>query len=152
MFKRWSARLRIQSAQIGIAEAEMLPHIGVNGSIGVAANRLNQLFDQQSQIGSVGPSLTWNIFNYGRLLANVRSQNNLYQQYVLAYQQAVLNANQDAENALVGYLQTLVQSKRLHESANDAVEVTTYLYAQLAQGFLPPRRHRYPFTTRSSPR
>ena len=29
-------QLKIQSAQIGIAEAEMFPHIGINGSIGLA--------------------------------------------------------------------------------------------------------------------
>jgi NodT family efflux transporter outer membrane factor (OMF) lipoprotein len=131
-------QLRIQSAQIGIAEAEMFPHIGINGSIGLAANRLNLLFDQNSWIGSVGPSLTWNILNYGRLLANVRSQNNTFQQFVLAYQQTILNANQDAENALVAYLQSLEQYLHQQDSANAAVEVTKYFYNQLAKGYLPP--------------
>ena len=35
-------QLRIQSAQIGIAEAEMLPHIGINGTIGLAANHFGR--------------------------------------------------------------------------------------------------------------
>ena len=131
-------QLRIQSAQIGIAEAEMFPHIGINGNIGLAANRLNLLFNQQSWIGSIGPSLTWNILNYGRLLANVRSQNQTYQQFVLAYQQTILNANQDVENSLVAYLQSLEQSQHLQDSAYAAVEVTKYYYNQLAKGYLPP--------------
>jgi len=131
-------QLRIQAAQIGIAEAEMFPHIGINGSIGLAANRLSQLFNQQSWIGSIGPSLTWNILNYGRLLANVRSQNNQYQQYVLAYQQTILNADQDAENSLVGYLQSLEQSTHLKDSADAAVAASKYYYTQLATGYLPP--------------
>lgn len=130
-------QLRIQCAQIGIAEAEMYPHVGINGYIGLASSRFSTLFDQQSWIGSIGPSLTWNIANYGRLLANVRSQNNQFQGYVLAYQQALLNANQDAENSLVAYLQSLEQSKHLHDSANAAVEVTNYYYTQLAEGYLP---------------
>jgi NodT family efflux transporter outer membrane factor (OMF) lipoprotein len=131
-------QLQIQSAQIGIAEAEMFPHIGLNGSIGLAANQFGKLFNQQSMIGSVGPSLTWNILNYGRLLANVRSQNNQYEQYVLAYQQTILNANQDAENALVAYLQSLEQSQHLQDSSSAAVELTKYYYNQLAEGYLPP--------------
>ena len=131
-------QLRIQSAQIGIAEAELYPHIGINGSIGLAADRFSKLFNQQSWIGSVGPSLTWNIFNYGRLLANVRSQSNQFQQFVLGYEQTILNANQDAENALVAYLQSLEQFKHLQDSANAAVEVTNYFYTQLAEGYLPP--------------
>src|SRR5262249_14945741 len=93
-------QLRIQSAEIGIAEAEMLPHVGINGSIGLASSHLNRLFESQSGTGTIGPSLTWNILNYGRLLANVRLQNDVYQQYVAEYQQAILNANQDVENAL----------------------------------------------------
>jgi outer membrane protein TolC len=130
-------QLRIQSAQIGIAEAQMYPHIGINGSIGLAANRLGELFDQQSWIGNIGPSMTWNIANYGRLLANVRSQSNQYQNYVLLYQQAILNANQDAENALVAYLRSLEQAARLQASADAAVETTRYYYTQLAEGYLP---------------
>jgi outer membrane protein TolC len=131
-------QLRIQSAQIGIAEAQMFPHFGINGSIGLAADRLNKLFDQQSWVGGIGPSLTWNILNYGRLLADVRFQNNQYRQFVLAYQQTILNANQDAENSLVAYLQSLEQFQRLQSSANAAAQVTQYYYNQLAKGYLPP--------------
>ena len=130
--------LRIQSAQIGIAEAELYPHIGLNGTIGLAANRLDQVFNQQSLIGSVGPSLSWNILNYGRLLAQIRSQNNQYQIVVLQYQQALLTANQDAENSLVAYLQQLDATRYLTNSSDAAVEVTKYYYTQLAEGYLPP--------------
>ena len=131
-------QLRIQSAQIGIAEAELLPHIGINGTIGLAANRLDQVFNQQSLIGSIGPSLSWNILNYGRLLAQVRSQNNLFQLFALQYQQALLNANQDAENSIVGYLKQLTATKELQDSSEAAVEVTKYYYTQLNEGYLPP--------------
>jgi NodT family efflux transporter outer membrane factor (OMF) lipoprotein len=131
-------QLRILSAQIGIAEAQMFPHIGINGSIGLAADRLSRLFNQQSWIGSIGPSLTWNIFNYGRLLANVRFQNAEYQKGVLAYQQSILNANQDVENALIAYLDSLEQYQHQQDSADAAVQVTKYYYNQLAAGYLPP--------------
>jgi NodT family efflux transporter outer membrane factor (OMF) lipoprotein len=131
-------QLRIGSAQIGIAEAELLPHIGINGSIGLAAPQLGVLFNSQSGTGAIGPSLSWNILNYGRLLANVRLQNTVYQQYVAQYQQAILNANQDAENALTAYLQSMDQARHLKESADAAVKLTDYLIRQLKQGYLPP--------------
>jgi NodT family efflux transporter outer membrane factor (OMF) lipoprotein len=131
-------QLRIQSAQIGIAEAQMLPHMGINGSIGLASDRVATLFNPQSWIGTIGPSLTWNILNYGRLLANVRIQNKVYQQYVQAYQQTLLNANEDVENSLVSYLRSLEQANHLTNSASDAVEVTKYYYDQIAIGYLPP--------------
>ncbi len=130
-------QLRVQSAEIGIAEAEMYPHIGINGSIGLAADRLSHLFDPRSGVGTIGPSLSWNIFNYGRLLANVRLQNLTYQQLVDTYQQAILNANQDAENALVGYLRTIEQARNLKDSADAAERVTDYLFLPRAVGGLP---------------
>jgi NodT family efflux transporter outer membrane factor (OMF) lipoprotein len=131
-------QLQIQSAQIGIAEGEMYPHMGINGAIGLAADKLPLVFDSKSWTGTIGPSLTWNILNYGRLLANVRFQDFQYLQDVALYQSTVLNANQDAENALVAYLQSLDQARYLKDSADAAVEVTTYLYNQLKEGFLPP--------------
>jgi NodT family efflux transporter outer membrane factor (OMF) lipoprotein len=130
--------LKISSAQIGIAEAEMYPHIGINGSIGLAANKLSKLFNSQSWTGSIGPSLTWNILNYGRLLANVRLQNYVFQQDVANYQNTILNANLDAENALVAYLNTIDQSKFLQDSADSAAKLTNYLVNQFKIGYLPP--------------
>jgi NodT family efflux transporter outer membrane factor (OMF) lipoprotein len=131
-------QLRIQSAQIGIAEAEMYPHIGINGSIGLAANSLARLFNENSWTGSIGPSLTWNILNYGRLLANVRLQDFKYQEFVATYQNTLLNANLDAENALVAYLKTIEQSGDLQQSADAAVKLTGYLVNQFKIGYLPP--------------
>ena len=130
--------LRIQSARIGIAEAELFPHIGINGSIGLASNSFNHLFAVRSGTGGIGPSLTWNIFNYGRLLANVRFNNELYRQFVAEYQQAVLNANQDAENSMIGFLRSADQAEHLHASADAAVRLTNYLIRQYEGGYLPP--------------
>jgi outer membrane protein TolC len=130
--------LKVQSAQIGIAVAEMLPHIGINGSIGLASPNFQTLFEDRSFTGSFGPTLTWNILNYGRLLANVRFQNVQFRQFVATYQQAVLNANQDAENSLIAYLRTWDQAGHLQTSANAAVTLTNYLIRQYEGGYLPP--------------
>jgi NodT family efflux transporter outer membrane factor (OMF) lipoprotein len=131
------AQLRIQSAQIGIAEAEMLPHMGFNGTIGLASGSIDKLFDSRSWVGSFGPSLSWNILNYGRLLANVRFQNALFDQFVATYQQAILNANQDAENALVAYLRTIEQADDLRKSAEAIAGASAYVYNQLKEGYIP---------------
>jgi NodT family efflux transporter outer membrane factor (OMF) lipoprotein len=132
------SQLKIQSAQIGIAEAELYPHFGINGTIGLAANSFNQVFSKYSWTGSIGPTLTWNILNYGRLLGNVRLQDYLYQQYVAQYQNTVLTANQDAENAMTAYLNSIDQAKSLQDSADAAAQVTNYYVKQLKDGYLPP--------------
>jgi NodT family efflux transporter outer membrane factor (OMF) lipoprotein len=131
-------QLRIQSAQIGIAEAEMYPHIGINGSIGLAASDFNKLFHTQSGTGSIGPSLSWNILNYGRLLANVRFQNHQYRQFVANYQNTLLTANQEAENAMVGFLKSQEQYNHLQESTDKARDSVRYYAKQYKTGSLPP--------------
>src|SRR5262249_46639454 len=130
--------LRIQSAQIGIAEAEMFPHIGVNGSVGLASGHFRHWFEGRSLTGSIGPTLTWNILNYGRLLDNVRFQDERLRQLVAQFQQVVLNANQDAENAMIAYLRSLDQAEHLTSSAEAAANLTNYLIRQYKEGYLPP--------------
>ncbi len=76
--------------------------------------------------------------NYGRLLANVRLQNYQYQQFVATYQNTVLNANLDAENAMVAYLKSMDQTTNLKNSADAAAKLSAYLINQFKQGYLPP--------------
>jgi NodT family efflux transporter outer membrane factor (OMF) lipoprotein len=132
------ALVRNQSAQIGVSEAQMYPHVAMNGSIGLAANSITKLFSPGSWTGSIGPSLSWAILNYGRLLGNVRLQNATYQADVATYQNTLLTANQEAESALAGYLLSLDQARHLQESADSAAQLTAYLVRQFKLGYLPP--------------
>jgi NodT family efflux transporter outer membrane factor (OMF) lipoprotein len=94
-----------QSAQIGVAESAFYPHIIINGTIDWQATRFKNLFNTGAISGNVGPSFRWDLLNYGRLLFNVRYQQALFAELAAAYQQTVLNANQDVENGLVTFLQ-----------------------------------------------
>ena len=76
--------------------------------------------------------------NYGRLLTNVRLQDMQFQQFVASYQNAILNANQDAENSMVAYLKSLDQAKYLKDSAEASAKLTDYLVKQFEKGYLPP--------------
>ena len=53
---------------------------------------------------SGGPSVTWNIFNYGRIKNNVRVQDARLQQLLVNYQNTVLSAGQEVEDAMDGFL------------------------------------------------
>jgi outer membrane protein TolC len=103
--------LAAQSAQIGIAEAELYPQFVLNGDISIQAERFTKLWRGNSFGYSAGPSFTWNILNYGRLINNVRFQEAAFQELVATYQNTVLEANQEVEDALVAFLQ--IQEKVL---------------------------------------
>ena len=54
--------------------------------------------------GNVGPGFQWNILNYGRILNNVRAQEFQFQQAIVTFQNTVLMANEETENAVTAFL------------------------------------------------
>jgi NodT family efflux transporter outer membrane factor (OMF) lipoprotein len=111
-----------QSALIGVAASELYPHFSIAGTIFFDATRFQDLFDARSFAGNVGPSFNWNILNYGRLVNNVRVQDARFLQLAFQYQNTVLQANAEAENALVGFLKFQQQVKYLATSTAAATE------------------------------
>ena len=64
----------------------------------------SNLFSGQSLVYSVGPRIVWPFFNYGRLKNNVRIEDARLQQLLVNYQNTVLKAAQEVEDAIIGYL------------------------------------------------
>ena len=97
-----------QSALIGVAKANMYPAFSLSGEFGFYANNegknsLADMFMWQSKAAQAGASLVWPIFNYGRLVNQVRVQDATFEQAVLNYQNTVLTAQQEVENGLSAY-------------------------------------------------
>jgi NodT family efflux transporter outer membrane factor (OMF) lipoprotein len=129
-----------QSARIGIAVSDLYPHISILGTIGVEAEQFGDLFRTGSMIGSVGPGVRWDILNYGRLVNGVRVQDARFQALAYAYQDQVLTAGREVEDALVAFLQTQEQTQHLGASvtaANRTLEITNEQYIQGAIDFTP---------------
>ncbi len=114
---------RCSSAQIGVAQAELYPHISITGTISWQANRFQDLFSGRAMAGSVGPSFQWNVLNYGRLINAVRVQDALFQQLVANYQNTVLKAEAEAENAITSYLRSHQVVRALAKGAIASEEV-----------------------------
>jgi NodT family efflux transporter outer membrane factor (OMF) lipoprotein len=102
--RRAERRAAAQSAEIGIAEADFYPHISLVGNLGYSAQQFKDLFRATAFNGNVGPSVQWNVLNYGRILNNVRLQDARFQELTAAYQNQVLVAQQEVENGLVTFL------------------------------------------------
>jgi NodT family efflux transporter outer membrane factor (OMF) lipoprotein len=109
-----------QSARIGIATSDLYPRLSVIGALGYEAQNFSSLFSPGSLIGTIGPSVRWDILNYGRLLNGIRVQDALFQTAVVDYQNAVLSAGREVEDSLVLFLRSHVRAKQLTESANEA--------------------------------
>ena len=107
-----------QSAQIGIAEADAYPAITLLGSIGWAGVSLNA--SPSNGTLAVGPGLSWNIFDHGRIENNVRVQDALLQQLIEQYQDTVLQAAREIDDAAISVVKTAEQKQLLSDSLHAA--------------------------------
>jgi NodT family efflux transporter outer membrane factor (OMF) lipoprotein len=123
-----------QSAEIGVAQAEFYPHIAINGTWQYSAEFFKNLWMNNSLNGSIGPTFTWNILNYGRILNNVRLQDAKFQESVATYQNTVLSAAQDVENGLVTFLQAQQRTKHQAASVKAAEKAVKIALAQYKAG------------------
>lgn len=125
-----------QSALIGVARANMLPALSLTGAFGVSGNNagnnsLSDMFLWQSRAAQGGASLVWPIFNYGRLINQVRVQDAVFQQAVLNYQNTVLTAQQEVENGLSSFIteqQALAHLNAAAQAARRSAELSLIQY------------------------
>ena len=123
-----------QSAQIGVAEADLYPRLTINGFLGYAASDLSELFTPRSTLAFILPTVQWNVLNYGRILNNINVQDARFQQFVLQYQQTVLRAGREVEDALVGFIQAQQQAARLEASVREAEAAVQLVVTQYEGG------------------
>ena len=94
-----------ECALIGVAKANMYPAFSLAGAFGlssnsVGTNSLSDIFMWQGKNLQAGASFVWPVFNYGRLINQVRVQDAQFQAAILNYQNIVLTAQQEVENGL----------------------------------------------------
>ncbi|MFC2149475.1 efflux transporter outer membrane subunit [Candidatus Auribacterota bacterium] len=128
-----------QCARIGIAKSELFPAFSLNGSISweacnMATFPISNMWDYRAFGGSMGPSFKWNILNYGRIINNVRAQDALFQETILQYQDNVLQAQREVENALTGFVNSQRRTKFLERAVAAAKRSTELAMIQYRQG------------------
>lgn len=94
-------QLAAATAQIGVATAELFPKFALTGSISHSSLRAQDLLAAKSRMWSVGPSVSFRLFDRSRIKAQVRAENARTEQALLGYEKAVLVGLADAENALI---------------------------------------------------
>lgn len=123
-----------QSAAIGISRSELYPHFVIAGSIGIAGETFSDQFKSGSGQGFFTPFISWDIFNYGRLKNNVRTQDARFEQLAVAYQNSVLNAAREVEDALLGFLRTQEQVMFLTDAAAASERAASLALTQYREG------------------
>ncbi len=128
-----------QSAQIGVAKADLFPAFSLTGSLVFLSTdaerfKLSDMFRWGSRSIQAGPSFQWNLFNYGRITNNVRVQDAQFQQLLLAYQNTVLSAQQDVEDNLAAFLRAQDRADLLAQSVASARGALALAVLQYREG------------------
>jgi len=132
--RRAEREVAAQSARIGVAESDMYPRLTLNGFMGFAADDFKDLFTAKSFTAVAFPTLQWNILNYGRIANNVQLQDARLQGVALQYQQTVLKAAREVEDALVGFLQSQRQAAKLEQSVAESERFVQLVVIQFRGG------------------
>jgi NodT family efflux transporter outer membrane factor (OMF) lipoprotein len=124
-------QLAAQSALIGVSAADLYPSISLLGSLGLAATSVSG--SPQVLSWAIGPGLVWNVFDHGRLTNTVLVQDARFQQLYEQYQDAVLRAAREVDDAAVGFAKTREQIALLADAvkaAQRSLDIATIQYRE----------------------
>ncbi|BBL69461.1 efflux transporter outer membrane subunit [Methylogaea oryzae] len=136
--RREEFKAAAQSAMIGVTQADLFPRFSLQGSIGLLAGSTQgvdafDVFGAHAMAAKIGPTVTWPILHYGRLKNNVRVQDARFQELLIGYQNAVLKALREVEDAMVAFLKTREQVADLQqgvEASRRAVDISLAQYRE----------------------
>ena len=123
--------LAAQTARIGVAKAQWFPRLFVTGTLGWQNKSSTRLFSRDSFLASLGPSVSWPIFQGGAIYANVKATEAKTAECALAYELAIDKAYGEVRDAYSAYTQEYHRYKSLAgavKAANDAVTISKDLY------------------------
>ena len=129
-------QLAAQTARIGVATADLYPKLTLNGSIGIDASSFAGLFTGNNRIFDIGPRFTWNIFNAGAVRSNIEIQNARQEQAYLEYENTIILALEEAENAITAYINEQKKMHSLNEAVVSATDSTNLALSQYKSGLI----------------
>ena len=132
-------QLAAQTARVGVATADLFPTLSVTGFVGFVSGTSSNLFDSASEAWFVTPRLDWAAFDIGSARARVRAAEAGTDAALARYEQTVLLALEETENAFVAYAEEQKRLASLVDSAaasRRAADLARIQYQEGAVDFL----------------
>ncbi len=129
--RRSERQLAEQTAQIGIATADLYPRFSLSGSFALVSTNSGDLFQDDKTSFVFGPSFRWNLFDGDRVRNNIKVENAQTEQALIRYEQSVLLALEEVDNAIIAYTNEYLRESSLMRSviaAQKSVELVDTLY------------------------
>ncbi|CAI3788785.1 Toluene efflux pump outer membrane protein TtgI [Pseudomonas sp. MM227] len=132
-------RLAAATAQIGVATADLFPRVTLTGFLGFTAARGSQIGSSAANAWGLGPSITWAAFDLGSVRAQIRAANADAEGALASYEQDVLLALEESENAFSDYgkrQQRLQALMRQSDSSRAAAALASIQYREGTADYL----------------
>jgi len=132
-------RLAQSTARIGQAEAARYPSVSLTGSVSTSALNVGDLARYSSLGWSIGPSISFPVFNGGKLEAAVEASQAQRDQSFVAFHKAILTGLEDVENSIVSLASERMRVRRLADATynyREATRLSRLLYQNGASSFL----------------
>jgi multidrug efflux system outer membrane protein len=131
-------RVASENARIGMAKADLYPHFYLTGITGLESLNFSSFFNIASGYYSVGPGITWKVFDASKVRSEVLMERARTDQAAVAYQTTVLNALKEVETALASYAQAQLRHDSLDGEAvadRKTLNLSRRLYNQGVEDF-----------------
>jgi outer membrane protein, multidrug efflux system len=132
-------RLAAATERQGVAVAGLFPQVSVSGFLGFLAGRGSLFFTGDSAAWSVSPGLSWSAFDLGRARARVRGSNAATEESLAFYEDTVLRALEETEDALANYHAQQARLIKLNDQAREskrAADIARLRYREGVVDFL----------------
>ena len=126
-------QVNAQAALLGASKRDWLPSFFLNGSFGYASHDVKDMGKKGSMTWSIAPSMTWNIFTGGRNLQEERLQRAQLDESIHQFNETVLTAMQEVDNAMSAYknsIKQIVACREMLYQGKEAFELSLDLYKQ----------------------
>jgi len=136
---RAERQLAAETANIGVATADLFPRFALFGGFGSETAEVDTFFDSESVTWSIGPSFRWAIFQGGRIRANIEAQSARSERALAEYEKAILTALQDVNSALVSHGYERETAANLYAAVNEtenSLKLSRTLYEEGLSDFL----------------
>ncbi|CAD6875687.1 efflux transporter outer membrane subunit [Methylomonas fluvii] len=126
--------LAAATARIGVATADLFPRVTFVGSLSLEASTLSGIVAPGSESYSVGPKISWAAFDLGRVYARIKAADARAEASLAQYEQTVLNALEETENALVNYRQERARRSSLQAAAKASEKAAELAHLRYQEG------------------
>ena len=137
--RRDEKKLAATVANIGVATADLFPKFSLTGATQLQSISVSNLLSEGSLYWTFGPTVTWPIFQGGKIVANIDKANAQRDEALITYQQTILNALEEVENGIVAFSRERERDQYLLEevsASQRALDLSTELYLGGLKNFL----------------